>query len=109
MIAIDDENVTQRMREVLKCKTPQVLSAKLEPDLIQKAITDLAVKGMKVTTGTEECVLPKIICDICLVRERRICFLPCGHVVCCRECSEPATTCYVCRAFIDEKKVLYFS
>ncbi|PVD28678.1 hypothetical protein C0Q70_11272 [Pomacea canaliculata] len=37
------------------------------------------------------------ICKICLDRDVCIVFLPCGHLVCCAECSPALTTCPVCR------------
>lgn len=42
-------------------------------------------------------------CRICLDRARRIAFQPCGHFVCCVECSSPLSACPSCRAVIADK------
>ena len=45
----------------------------------------------------------KFICNICEDKEKSIVFDPCGHVVCCVNCSIPLKTCPICRVEINKK------
>ncbi|XP_041352484.1 baculoviral IAP repeat-containing protein 7-B-like [Gigantopelta aegis] len=42
----------------------------------------------------------RIMCKICMAKEVEVTFLPCGHLVCCEECSKLVTHCPVCRKSI---------
>eukprot|EP00391_Amoebophrya_sp_Ameob2_P002037 CAMPEP_0179000638 /NCGR_PEP_ID=MMETSP0795-20121207/10806_1 /TAXON_ID=88552 /ORGANISM="Amoebophrya sp., Strain Ameob2" /LENGTH=936 /DNA_ID=CAMNT_0020693703 /DNA_START=179 /DNA_END=2990 /DNA_ORIENTATION=+ len=42
------------------------------------------------------------LCKICFDGELNCCLYPCGHVVCCVECSKKINECPVCRQFIGE-------
>ena len=41
------------------------------------------------------------LCKICLLREREIVFLPCGHFMCCRVCIFQIEKCSTCRKEIN--------
>lgn len=51
----------------------------------------------------------RMTCNICLDKEKDILFLPCGHVVCCSQCSESVNVCPTCRADIFGIVKLYNS
>ncbi|XP_013070198.2 uncharacterized protein LOC106057518 [Biomphalaria glabrata] len=40
------------------------------------------------------------VCKICMDKEVALVFLPCGHFVCCVECSQPLKNCPLCRSLI---------
>ncbi|XP_055339440.1 E3 ubiquitin-protein ligase LRSAM1-like [Paramacrobiotus metropolitanus] len=46
------------------------------------------------------------ICSVCMERPSTEIFLPCGHICCCKVCSEPLTECPLCRAEIVQKMTL---
>jgi hypothetical protein len=52
---------------------------------------------------------PERECCICIVEERQIAFIPCGHAVCCRTCATKLKECPVCRKKIKSRLNLYFS
>jgi len=41
-----------------------------------------------------------LLCKICMDREVRVVFLPCGHLISCQECSTALRECPVCRGHI---------
>ena len=45
----------------------------------------------------------EIECCICMDSPAEICFLPCGHVTCCSNCSVALQSCPICRGPIDLK------
>jgi len=49
------------------------------------------------------------ICQICMVRPKRVVFSPCGHYVCCKECAEhkDMKKCPYCRTAIVAKTQIY--
>ncbi|OQV21123.1 hypothetical protein BV898_04887 [Hypsibius exemplaris] len=49
------------------------------------------------------------ICKVCLVRDSQMIFHPCGHLVCCSQCSAEVQTCPVCRAVIAQKSRVYLA
>ncbi|OQV21122.1 26S protease regulatory subunit 6A [Hypsibius exemplaris] len=49
------------------------------------------------------------ICKVCLVRDSQMIFHPCGHLVCCSQCSAEVQTCPVCRAVIVQKSRVYLA
>ncbi|TRZ00597.1 hypothetical protein DNTS_006466 [Danionella cerebrum] len=46
-------------------------------------------------------------CVVCMEFESQVVFLPCGHVCCCKSCSDALQTCPLCRASIDQLVRLY--
>nr|WUR10795.1 inhibitor of apoptosis protein 3 [Calliteara abietis nucleopolyhedrovirus] len=46
------------------------------------------------------------ICSICLNRQRDVCLIPCGHMVC-SECAFRVETCPFCRSDIQRKQFVY--
>ncbi|KAL3285366.1 hypothetical protein HHI36_019474 [Cryptolaemus montrouzieri] len=42
-------------------------------------------------------------CVICMDQECQVIFVPCGHIVCCVQCSAPINQCPLCRADIERK------
>lgn len=51
---------------------------------------------------------PEDCCIICCTRERRIVFIPCGHVVACEQCSLTFDKCPTCRSHIRETNKVFF-
>jgi Zinc finger, C3HC4 type (RING finger) len=49
------------------------------------------------------------MCIICMNQDREICFIPCGHVSCCPECSSKLDKCCSCRASIQHKQKIFIS
>ena len=47
------------------------------------------------------------LCKVCFERERVIIFLPCGHFICCGECSEQLELCPACRKSIYDRKHVF--
>ena len=48
-------------------------------------------------------------CKVCTVREVEVTFLPCGHCVCCMECSTALDVCAMCRGGIRGVVRTYFA
>ena len=46
-------------------------------------------------------------CTVCLAEKRSVLFLPCGHLVCCGECSEGVDECPICRKVIGSRKTVF--
>lgn len=51
----------------------------------------------------------KLICKVCMRKEVRVTFRPCGHLSCCSECSNTITVCPVCKRPFTEKIVTYLA
>ncbi|XP_029467947.1 E3 ubiquitin-protein ligase LRSAM1 isoform X2 [Rhinatrema bivittatum] len=48
-------------------------------------------------------------CVVCMEREAEMIFLSCGHVCCCRTCSDLLKTCPLCRKDIEQRIRIYHS
>ena len=46
-------------------------------------------------------------CVICFEKHRAIIFDPCGHIMCCLDCSVLCNDCPICRAVIVKKMKFY--
>ena len=46
-------------------------------------------------------------CIVCMDKKRGVFFIPCGHLVCCAECSESVDECPMCRKAIGSRKTVY--
>ncbi|GMI28499.1 hypothetical protein TrCOL_g7042 [Triparma columacea] len=46
-------------------------------------------------------------CTVCLTTKRSVLFLPCGHLVCCGECSKKVDECPMCREVIGNRKTVF--
>lgn len=42
-------------------------------------------------------------CIVCMSESRQVCFAPCGHVICCRGCSQQVSACPACRERIVKR------
>lgn len=51
----------------------------------------------------------RTLCKICLDREVEVTFLPCGHLVCCAECSKHVQQCPVCRRIVKASMRTFLS
>lgn len=50
----------------------------------------------------------ELLCKICFQNRRDVCFMPCGHVVSCRECAISVDRCPLCRdKFISIQRLFY--
>ncbi|XP_005995619.1 E3 ubiquitin-protein ligase XIAP isoform X2 [Latimeria chalumnae] len=49
------------------------------------------------------------ICKICMDKNVSIVFIPCGHLVACKECAEVLNKCPICCAFVVQKVRAYLS
>lgn len=50
-----------------------------------------------------------LLCIICMVNERSIAFIPCGHFGTCKICSDKITECPICRSFIKCTQKVFLS
>ncbi|KAH3853424.1 hypothetical protein DPMN_095947 [Dreissena polymorpha] len=48
----------------------------------------------------------RIVCTICNTRERRVVFLPCGHLLTCEVCGQETDTCPACRRGVNSRVVV---
>ncbi|KAJ3588394.1 hypothetical protein NHX12_011987 [Muraenolepis orangiensis] len=48
-------------------------------------------------------------CKICMDRDICMVFIPCGHLVCCRECSQSLSKCPICCGAITQKLKTYIA
>lgn len=51
----------------------------------------------------------KLLCNICLDKEKSVLFQPCGHLTSCYDCSQLLTKCAICRKDISYKINVYLS
>jgi len=51
----------------------------------------------------------RLICRVCLDRERGVVFIPCGHCVTCPTCAASVTECVVCRSPIQGTVLTFIS
>lgn len=82
------------------------------PDYAQKVITEAHLVGesspamdtsvVAETTAATDCI-------ICCSNERRVCFVPCGHVVACTKCALTCDVCPMCRQNYTSVIRVYFS
>ncbi|CAG5118363.1 unnamed protein product, partial [Candidula unifasciata] len=49
------------------------------------------------------------LCKICMLEEVEVVFVPCGHLVCCHDCSFKLSLCPICRAEIESSMRAYMS
>ncbi|XP_048765138.2 uncharacterized protein LOC125672973 isoform X2 [Ostrea edulis] len=50
-----------------------------------------------------------LLCKVCFTQEVGIAFLPCGHLICCRECGPAVRKCLLCDVIIKGTIKTYFS
>ncbi|AIZ48674.1 iap-3 [Agrotis segetum nucleopolyhedrovirus B] len=82
-------------------------------EFIQQTMTKACT--IKSTTNNNDDDVPtdvkdddKLLCKICYEDTRNVCFMPCGHVVCCRNCSMSVDRCPLCRdKFKNIQKLFY--
>lgn len=70
-------------------------TAAVSPDVPAVTLSELAKMPELVTENSE--LRQQRMCKICLDKEVCIVFLPCGHLVCCAECSPALQQCPMCR------------
>lgn len=56
-----------------------------------------------------EALKDKMLCSVCMVEDRSIALLPCGHVLVCESCGRLLHECPLCRAFIRGTVRVYLS
>ncbi|NWS37149.1 BIR7B protein, partial [Probosciger aterrimus] len=64
------------------------------------------------TLSTEEqlrCLKEEKMCKVCLDKDVSVVFVPCGHLVACRECALSLRLCPICRAVIQGSVRTYMS
>jgi hypothetical protein len=61
----------------------------------------------RIKQKVKEEVEDKSKCLICFDRTRGIIFVPCGHKVCCTQCSNQVKNCPICRANIEIKQKVF--
>ncbi|XP_065547470.1 baculoviral IAP repeat-containing protein 7 [Lathamus discolor] len=54
-------------------------------------------------------LLEERVCKVCLDKDVSVVFVPCGHLVACRECAFNLTLCPVCRAVIQNRVRTFMS
>lgn len=69
----------------------------------------LPEKNYPTDKPTEGSLPDRFLCRLCCDHEIDTILLPCGHVVCCRGCSELLNKCCVCRKTISTRVRAYFS
>ena len=70
---------------------------------------DQAVRELNGTVIDGQKLKEAQTCKICLVKEIRVVFLPCGHLMSCVNCARKLKKCAVCRQFIHKKQKTYRS
>ncbi|KAH3767383.1 hypothetical protein Pelo_742 [Pelomyxa schiedti] len=80
-------------------------SASIPPRSTTETVTNSSIHpqpqkqgGIKITSNTD--------CIVCDERPRNVMFHPCGHTVCCSECSSNVRKCPLCRAQIQHRSFL---
>ena len=51
--------------------------------------------------------LERLNCAVCLVEQRAVAYVPCGHVACCRTCAPKMDTCPLCKAVVRTRVPVY--
>ncbi|XP_071112515.1 baculoviral IAP repeat-containing protein 7-like isoform X2 [Haliotis cracherodii] len=69
-------------------------------DQEEKGGSGSASQARPAPSGTHWDPEDRIICKICMEREVEVTFQPCGHLVCCEECTHHIQDCPVCRRAI---------
>lgn len=118
--------------EVLQSSIAQkALQMGLEPSLVEKAILERMKNTGSVHSSVqalvEDCLSYKAApqeddplkkleklqrekqCKICMDRDICMVFIPCGHLVCCQQCSAAVDKCPICCATISQKIKTYIS
>ena len=70
---------------------------------------DQAVRELNGTVIDGQKLKEAQTCKICLVKEIRVVFLPCGHLMSCVNCTRKLKKCAVCTQFIHKKQKTYRS
>ncbi|KAH9491781.1 hypothetical protein Btru_030863 [Bulinus truncatus] len=65
--------------------------------LVANNITDDDIEGLRDENTT---LRNNLVCKICMDKEVKIVFLPCGHLVSCQECAVAFVDCPICRSHI---------
>lgn len=51
----------------------------------------------------------RVLCVVCMERERASLFVPCGHLSCCGECALGQVVCPMCRAAVSSRHRAYLA
>ena len=70
---------------------------------------NLTIDILEPRTCPNEEIEDSMLCNVCMVKKRRILFLPCGHVVCCASCSSSMEKCPLCRQKIESTVIAFLS
>jgi len=58
---------------------------------------------------TEGRTTDRLLCVVCLSRDRTVLFQPCKHISCCDNCAKPVKKCPMCRTTIESTSAIYLS
>ncbi|XP_055887551.1 death-associated inhibitor of apoptosis 2-like isoform X1 [Biomphalaria glabrata] len=83
------------------------LAAELKPYNV--ILSSGTTESSKVEPNEEKVTTDRTLCKVCLENEIAMVFLPCGHFVCCFNCSLQIKTCPVCRTAIKGVVRAYIS
>ncbi|XP_067145481.1 E3 ubiquitin-protein ligase LRSAM1-like isoform X2 [Centruroides vittatus] len=85
--------------EILPNDVPMPSAPPASPDEEERVVPSAPI----LTPTAEIKIWYQVECVVCLEKESRAVFLPCGHVCCCWSCGETLQTCPMCRADIENK------
>jgi hypothetical protein len=58
--------------------------------------------------GNENEPIQILTCKVCMQKELSVLFTPCGHIVCCDDCTNSLTECPYCRSIIEHQCRVFF-
>ncbi|KAH9525609.1 Baculoviral IAP repeat-containing protein 7-B [Bulinus truncatus] len=102
---ITSDMVEEKMKSLAESRNKhgrknQELPAELKTfNVLLPVCEENSSKNSEVSTEKKE-VTDRTLCKICLEKEISMVFLPCGHFVCCYDCSLQLKNCPVCRNVI---------
>ena len=82
---------------------PKLLDTPPIEQIENASAPSLPVQSTTAISADQQVFRSEIECCICMDSPAEICFLPCGHVTCCSNCSEVLQSCPICRGAIDLK------
>jgi len=99
------ESLTKRVELLEGKSTVRKLSKDQLEDLLENAESLTARVRRELSKRTKQ---PQAECTICMDAKPDQTFIPCGHCVCCEECSSKLTSCPLCRKKITQKVKSFF-
>ncbi|GFO03544.1 baculoviral iap repeat-containing protein 8 [Plakobranchus ocellatus] len=80
--------------------------SELGPQLNEDARRDIVQRLMQAENAL---LTERMHCSVCRVKPVECVYLPCGHVVACKDCAAAATTCIQCNATVGATANIYLS